>query len=52
MTTTSRSEASFSQSLLSWIAWRVSRTIAAMRPVHRATEIAAAAAASNNPSGA
>jgi hypothetical protein len=26
--------------------------MAAMRPVHRATEIAAAAAASNNPSGA
>ena len=52
MTTTSRSEASFSQLLLSWIAWRMSRTMAALKPAHRANDIAAAAAASNNPSGA
>jgi hypothetical protein len=51
MTTTSRSEASFSQLLLSWITYRVSQ-ITAIKPSHRASEIAAAAAASNNPSGA
>ncbi|MGY3421570.1 hypothetical protein ACVWZW_002045 [Bradyrhizobium sp. F1.13.4] len=51
MTTTSRSEASFSQLLLSWITYRVSQ-MAAIKPSHRASEIAAAAAASNNPSGA
>ena len=52
MTTTSRSDASFSQLLLSWAAYRVSQTMTAMRPEHRAGEIAAAAAASNNPAGA
>ncbi|WP_314950777.1 hypothetical protein [Bradyrhizobium cosmicum] len=51
MTTTSRSEASFSQLLLSWVAYRVSQ-MTATKPAHRASEIAAAAAVSNNPTGA
>ena len=38
MTTTSRSEASFSQLLLSWITHRVSR-MTAIKPSHRASEI-------------
>ena len=52
MTTTSRSEASFSQLLLSWVVYRLSRTVAAIRPAYGAGEIAATVAASNNPSGA
>jgi len=52
MTTTSRNEASFSQLLLSWIVYRVSQAMAAVRPVHCASEIATVAAASNNPAGA
>ncbi|MBR0701004.1 hypothetical protein JQ599_13945 [Bradyrhizobium diazoefficiens] len=52
MTTTSQSEASFSQLLLRWIAYRLSLTMAAIRPAYRAGDIAAAAAASNSPSGA
>jgi len=52
MTTTSHSEASFSQLLQSWIAYRVSQSVAAIRPAHRASDIAAVAAVSNNPSGA
>ncbi|MBR1174019.1 hypothetical protein JQ617_08650 [Bradyrhizobium sp. KB893862 SZCCT0404] len=52
MTTTSRSEASFSRLLLSWVSYRVSLAMASIRPVHRAGEIAAVAAASNNPAGA
>jgi len=52
MTTTSRSEASFSQLLLNWVAYRLSRTMAAIKPAYRASEIAAAVAAGNNPSGA
>ncbi|MCK1360388.1 hypothetical protein [Bradyrhizobium sp. 199] len=52
MTTTSRSEASFSQLLLSWLAYRLSGTMAAIKPAYRASEIAAAVAAGNNPVGA
>ena len=52
MTTTTRSEASFSQLLSNWVAYRISQTLAAIKPTHRASEIAAAAAASNNPAGA
>ncbi|WP_441235943.1 hypothetical protein [Bradyrhizobium sp. 930_D9_N1_4] len=52
MTTTSQSEESFSQLLLRWVTYRFSRAMAAITPVHCASEIAAAAAASNNPSGA
>lgn len=52
MTTTSRSEVPFSQLLLSWIVHRVSQTLVAMKPAHRADDIAAMAAMSNNPSGA
>jgi len=52
MTTTSRSEASFSQLLQSWVAYRLSGPLAAIRPAYRASEVAAAVAASNNPSGA
>lgn len=52
MTTTSQGEASFSQLLASWAGYRVSQALAAIKPVHRAGEIAAAAAASNNPTGA
>lgn len=52
MTTTTRSEASISQLWLSWVVHRVSQIMTAIKPVHRASEIAAVAAASNNPSGA
>ncbi|UPK23672.1 hypothetical protein [Bradyrhizobium sp. 195] len=52
MTTTSRSEASFSQLLPNWVASRLSQTMAAIKPAYRASEIAAAVAANNNPSGA
>ncbi len=52
MTTTSQSDESFSRLLLRWIVYRLSLTMAAITPVHRASDIAAAAAASNNPSGA
>lgn len=52
MTTTSQSDESFSRLLLRWIAYRLSVTMAAITPVHRASDIAAAAAASNNPCGA
>ena len=51
MKTTSQAEAPFLQLLLHWIAWRVSQTLAATMPVHRANEITAAVAASNNPTG-
>ena len=52
MTTTSPSEASFSQLLLSWLAYRLSGSTAAIGPAYRADDIAAVAALSNNPSGA
>lgn len=52
MTTTSQSDASFSQLLLRWISYRLSLTMAAITPAYRASDIAAAAAASNNPAGA
>ena len=52
MTTTSQSEASFSQLLFRWVTGRLSQAMAAIAPLHRAHEVAAAAAASNNPSGA
>jgi hypothetical protein len=41
-----------SQALLNWGADLVTRAATAMRPKHRAEEIAAIVAASNNPSGA
>ena len=52
MTTTSRSETSFSQLLLNWVAYRLSQAVAAVRPAYRADEIAAAVATNNNPPGA
>ena len=52
MTTTSRDEASFSHLLLSWLAYRLFLVMAAIEAPHPAIEIAAAAAASNNPQGA
>ena len=52
MTTTTRSEGSVSRLWLSWVAYRVAQITTAIKPVHRASEIAAVAAASNNPSGA
>ncbi|MDI3560314.1 hypothetical protein [Bradyrhizobium sp. Arg816] len=52
MITTSQGEASFFHLLLRWVTYRLAQTMAAIAPVHRAGEIAAAAAASNNPSGA
>ncbi|MCP3408326.1 hypothetical protein [Bradyrhizobium sp. CCGB01] len=51
MTTTTRSKA-ISQLWLSWVAHRLSQIMTAIKPQHRASEIAAVAAASNNPSGA
>jgi hypothetical protein len=51
MKTVSQAEASFRQLLLQWIAYRASRTLDAIRPVHRASQITAAVAATNNPAG-
>jgi hypothetical protein len=47
----SQTEAPFSQVLLNWAADRISRTMAAIKPKHRASQIAADVAASGNPSG-
>ena len=52
MKTLSQAETSFSQLLLNWAAERIARTIAAIKPKHRADQIAADVAASGNPSGA
>ena len=51
MKTLSQTEDVFSQLLLSWAADRISRTMAAIKPKHRAAQIAADVAASGNPSG-
>jgi hypothetical protein len=51
MKTTSRSEAPFLQLLLSWMAYQISKTMAAIRLAHRASHVAAAVAASGNPAG-
>jgi hypothetical protein len=47
----SQTEAPFSQVLLNWAADRISRTMAAIKPKHQASQIAADVAASGNPSG-
>jgi hypothetical protein len=52
MKTLSQAEASFTQLLSGWTAERIARTFAAIRPRHRADQIAADVAASGNPSGA
>ena len=51
MKTAVDTEASFSQLLWSWLTYHLSQTLAAMRPEYRAGDVAAAVAASNNPSG-
>jgi hypothetical protein len=48
----SQPQPSFSQLLLNRATDLVSRALASMRPQHRADQIAAVVAASNNPSGA
>ncbi len=52
MKTLSNVEVPFSQMLQSWMTHQISRTMAAIRPAHRASDIAAAVAASGNPTGA
>jgi hypothetical protein len=52
MKTLSQADTPFSQLLLSWAADRLSRTTTAIKPTHRAGQIAADVAASGNPSGA
>jgi hypothetical protein len=52
MKTLSQADTPFSQPLLNWAAERISRAIEAIRPTHRAGQIAADVAASGNPSGA
>jgi hypothetical protein len=51
MKTLSQANTPFSQLLLSWAADRISRTMVAIRPTHRAGQIAADIAAGGNPSG-
>ena len=48
----SQPQVPFSQALFNWGVDLVSRALAAMKPQHRADQIAAVVAASNNPSGA
>jgi hypothetical protein len=52
MKTLSPAETPSTQQLSSWAADRIARTLAAIRPKHRADQIAADVAASGNPSGA
>jgi hypothetical protein len=52
MKATSQAEMSFSRMLFAWAAHRIAQARAAIRPAHRADQIAAAVAASGNPSGA
>jgi hypothetical protein len=52
MKTLSQTETPFSQLLLSWAEERIVRVIVAIKPKHRAGQIAADVAASGNPSGA
>lgn len=51
MKTLSQADTPFSQLLLNWMTDRISRTVAAIRPTHRAGQIAADIAAGGNPSG-
>jgi len=51
MKATSHATKPFSQMLFAWLADRIAKTAAAVRPVHRADQIAAIVAASGNPSG-
>ena len=51
MKTLSPAQVPLSQLLSSWAADRISRTMAAVKPKHRASQIAADVAASGNPSG-
>jgi hypothetical protein len=51
MKTLSQAETPFSEALFSLAADRISRTMAAIKPKHRAAQIAADVAASGNPSG-
>jgi hypothetical protein len=52
MKATSHAQMSFSQMLFAWATHRVVQARAAIRPAHRADQIAATVAASGNPSGA
>jgi hypothetical protein len=52
MKTISQTEIPLSQVLSNWAADQISRTMATIKPKHRAGEIAADVAASGNPSGA
>jgi hypothetical protein len=52
MQTTSNTGVPFSQLLPSWATHQISQAMAAIMPAHRASHIAAAVAASGNPSGA
>jgi hypothetical protein len=51
MKTAVHTEASFSQLLWSWLTHHFSQRLAAVRPAYRASDVAVAVAASNNPSG-
>jgi hypothetical protein len=51
MKTAVHTEASFSQLLWNWLTYRISQRLAEMRPAYRASDVATAVAASNNPSG-
>ena len=48
---TTHAELSFSQMLVSWLTHHIAQATAAVKPAHRADQIAAVVAASNNPSG-
>lgn len=48
----SQAETPFSQLLLRWAAYQISRIIASMKPKHLAGQISADVAASGNPTGA
>ena len=52
MKTLSQTESPFSQLLFRWAEERIARTIVAIKPKHRAGQVAADVAASGNPSGA
>ncbi len=51
MKTLSQTETPSLQLLLNWAADRISRTMAAIKPKHRAAQIAADIAVNGNPSG-
>ena len=51
MKTLSQTETSSLQLLLNWAADRISRTMAAIKPKHRAAQIAPDIAVNGNPSG-